>query len=348
MSDAIAKLVTSKDCEVKNLMLDNLKSGYEQLVANIPIGVYRFRTTPKEEMTFEYVNNQFCEMLSVSSEDLYEDSKFAFDTIHPEEIDRFHEINLEAMRTQKPFLWEGRFLVSGIVKWLRISSIPEPQPNGDIVWNGVQMDITERKEVEKALLDANALLENRLTEIEQLQTKLRDQAIRDYLTGLYNRRYLDETMLREIARSNRESRALSVVIMDIDHFKGINDVHGHQAGDDVLVAMGSMLKLGSRSSDIACRYGGDEFVVVMPNASAKDAFKRAEEWLRSFSKKRFSVNEMVFSTTLSIGVAAYPMHASSPRGLFQAADEALYHSKMYHDKVTVSRRINTGRLRSFE
>jgi len=329
-------------------MCDNPKSDYDQLVANIPVGVYRFRTTSDEKMTFEYVNCQFCDMLGISPEDVYKDSKYAFDTIHPDELEEFLELNRKVIHTHEPFLWEGRIVVGGREKWVRIASIPEPQPNGDIIWNGVQMDITERKMVEKALRDANELLENRLTEIEQLQTQLREQAIRDYLTGLYNRRYLDETMEREIARSNREAHHLSVVIMDIDHFKGVNDVYGHQAGDEVLVALGDLLKKNSRSSDIACRYGGDEFVVVMPNAVAKDAFKRAEEWLRAFAKNRFSVNEMVFSTTLSIGVATYPLHASSPRGLFQAADEALYHSKMYHDKVTISRRIDTGRLRSME
>lgn len=329
-------------------MSNNPKSDFDQLIANIPVGVYRFRTSLQGEMTFDYVNCRFCEMLGVSAEDLYKDSKYAFDTIHQDDFESFISLIQQVIQTRETFFWEGRAIVDGNVKWLRITSIPELLSSGDIVWNGVQMDITELKEVEKALRDANTLLENRVAEIEDLQAQLREQTIRDYLTGLFNRRYLDETMEREIARSNREARNLSIVIMDIDHFKGVNDVHGHQAGDEVLVALGAMLKASSRSSDIACRYGGDEFVVVMPNASAKDALKRGEEWLKTFAQKRFSVNETVFSTTLSIGIAAYPLHASSPRGLFQAADEALYYSKMYHDRVTISRRIATGRLRPLE
>jgi diguanylate cyclase (GGDEF)-like protein len=285
-------------------------------------------------------------MLNLSSDEIYRDSDNAFNTIHPDDLDSLVNLNNEVMQTRQPFLWEGRALVGGKTKWLRIESRPEPLDNGSIIWHGVQTDITESKQTERAFRDANTLLENRLAEIEQLQDQLREQTIRDYLTGLFNRRYLDETMEREIARSKRESILLSVVMMDIDHFKGINDTYGHQAGDMVLIELGSLLNRYSRTSDIACRHGGDEFMVVMPNASPDDALKRANEWRRAFARKRFSFNEQRFATTLSMGIASYPLHASSPKGVFQAADQALYQSKMYNNKVTISRRIATQALRS--
>jgi diguanylate cyclase (GGDEF)-like protein len=285
-------------------------------------------------------------MLEINADVLYHDADAAFNLIHPEDAGTFIQLNQEVMRTHQPFIWEGRVIIAGEIKWFRIASIPVMQDGGDIVWNGVQIDITERKEVESALRDANTLLANRLAEIEKLQAQLREHAVRDYLTDLYNRRYLDETIERELARSNREARKLSVVMMDIDQFKGVNDIYGHQAGDEVLMSLGTLLKEKSRSSDIACRYGGDEFVVVMLNASVDDAYKRAEEWLKAFSKKRFTINDQKFSTTLSMGIAAYPLHGSSPLGIFQAADEALYHSKKYRNTVTISRRTATGRLRS--
>jgi diguanylate cyclase (GGDEF)-like protein len=285
-------------------------------------------------------------MLGVSAYEIYKDSSIAFNKIHPDEIDAFLQLNYEVIRTKQPFEWEGRVVVGGEVRWFRIESRPEELSDGNLIWSGIQTDITERIKVEKALREANTLLENRVAEIEALQAQLQDQAIRDYLTGLFNRRYLDETMEREVARATRESRRISVVLMDIDHFKGINDTYGHQAGDMVLIDLAQMLKKYSRASDIACRYGGDEFVVVMPNASSEHAFKRADEWREAFAHKKFVTERKKFKTTLSIGIATYSLHASSSKGVFQAADQALYQSKLHNNKVTISRRIATNTLRS--
>ena len=322
------------------------ESHNDQLVKHIPIGVYRFRTTPQEQMSFEYVNRQFCGLLGISSDDVYRDAKYVFDAIHPDELDAFMKLNREAMQIRQHFIWEGQILVDKTIKWVRITANPEPIDNGDTIWNGAMIDITDRKKAEKALRDINSVLEKRLVEIEKLQEQLREQAIRDYLTGLFNRRYLDETMEREIAQATRSARRMSVVLMDIDHFKGINDTYGHQAGDIVLIELGQLLEKLSRASDIACRHGGDEFVVVMPTASPEQAFARSEEWRVAFAHKRFHYDGRKFKTTLSMGIATYPLHASSFKGVFQAADQALYQSKINNNKVTISRRISTSTLRS--
>jgi diguanylate cyclase (GGDEF)-like protein len=201
--------------------------------------------------------------------------------------------------------------------------------------------ILERKRAEADLQEANSLLEVRVREIEKLQAELREQAVRDYLTGLFNRRYLEETLERELSRARRGSVPLSVVIIDIDRFKEINDSYGHSAGDAVLEGLGAMLAADSRASDIACRYGGDEFVVVMPGASIGDALRRAEGWRRKFAKKAFVFDGERCATTLSMGVAAFPAHGSSVNGLLQAADQALYRSKVFNDRVSVSPRSPT-------
>lgn len=325
---------------------DNKKYHYDQLVKHIPVGVYRFRTTFQGKMTFEYVNRQFCEMLGLVASDVYRDVQLAFNTIHPDERGEFIALNREVIRTQEPFMWEGRVVVEGDQKWLRIASSPEPFEKGVTIWNGAVMDITDRKNAEKALRDINAVLEYRLAEIEKLQEQLQEQATRDYLTGLFNRRYLDETIEREVARSHRDKRQLSVVMIDIDHFKGINDTYGHQAGDMVLIELGELLGKFSRSSDIACRHGGDEFVVVMPNATSDQALKRADEWRSAFEQMRFSFDDRRFATTLSMGIASFPSHASSSQGVFQAADQALYQSKLQNNFITIARRISTNTLRS--
>lgn len=322
------------------------KHQYDHLVKYIPIGIFRVRTSQDESITFEYVNQQFCEMINITARAAYQDPNSVLNSIHPDDLNGLVALIRNFKQTSNPFLWEGRFIVGEKIKWLKVEARPEAVQKGKIVWHGVLIDNSERKQAEDAYLETNNLLENRLAEIEQLQEQLREQAIRDYLTGLYNRRYLDETIEREIARAKRGSFQLCIVLMDIDHFKSINDTYGHQAGDMVLTELGALLKKYSRASDITCRYGGDEFVVVMPNASPEDALKRADEWRWVFERSRFTTNGQRFATTLSMGIASYPLHASSPKGVFQAADQALYQSKMHNNKVSISRRVATEKLRS--
>jgi diguanylate cyclase (GGDEF)-like protein/PAS domain S-box-containing protein len=322
------------------------KKQYDQFVKNISFGIFRAQTTPEKSIYFEYVNQQFCEMISLTPKEIYKDAKSVFNVIHPEDLESFLSLNREVLENRKLFVWEGRGVIDGSIRWLRVEARPEKILNDEIIWLGVVTDTTEQNQAERALRDANSLLENRVAEIEQLQGKLREQAIRDYLTGLFNRRYLDETIEREIARAKRDRSQLSVVMIDIDHFKSINDTYGHEAGDTVLIELGMLLMKNSRASDIACRHGGDEFVIVMPNASPEDALKRADEWRQIFERKRFTSNERRFATTLSMGIASYPLHASSPKGLFQAADQALYQSKIHNNFVSISRRLDTSTLHS--
>jgi diguanylate cyclase (GGDEF)-like protein len=345
VGDFLVRVLNARQVEVA---YSDAKHQYNQLVKYIPIGIFRVRTTPDDPLTIEYVNQQFCDMVKLTALEVHNDANVVLDRIYADDLPTLVELIREVLKTRKPFLWEGRSVIQGEVKWLQIEARPEAVHKNELIWHGVLTDTTERRQVESAFRDANTLLENRLVEIEILQEQLRDQAIRDYLTGLFNRRYLDETIDRELARAKREASQLSVVMMDIDHFKSINDTYGHQAGDIVLIELGTLLNKYSRTSDIACRHGGDEFMVVMPDASPSDALKRADEWRQKFAEKRFDYGERRFATTLSMGIASYPHHASSAKGVFQAADQALYQSKMHNNKVTVSRRIDTTTLRSID
>ena len=343
VGDQLVKILHGKQLENTAI---KAKKQYDQFVKFIPFGIFRAHTAQEKKLSFEYVNQQFCEMLNLTPKEIYKDAKSVFNAIHPDDLESFKTLNREASKNRKLFVWEGRGVIDGIIRWLRVEARPEKILKDEIVWHGVVTDTTERNQAERALRDANTLLENRVAEIEQLQEKLREQTIRDYLTGLFNRRYLDETIEREIARAKRDRSQLSVVMIDIDHFKSINDTYGHEAGDTVLIELGALLMKNSRTSDIACRHGGDEFVIVMPNASPEDALKRADEWRLLFERKRFTSNERRFATTLSMGIASYPLHASSPKGLFQAADQALYQSKIHNNFVSISRRLDTSTLQS--
>jgi diguanylate cyclase (GGDEF)-like protein/PAS domain S-box-containing protein len=160
----------------------------------------------------------------------------------------------------------------------------------------------------------------------RLRETLRNQAIRDPLTGLFNRRYLEETMERELTRVKRQGIPLGVIMMDLDHFKQYNDTFGHSAGDELLSALGILLKNHIRGEDIACRYGGEEFLLILSGASVAIALDRAES-LRQAVREMHQGYQGLKPITLSLGVAVYPDHGDTGLQLIRSADAALYRAK---------------------
>lgn len=162
----------------------------------------------------------------------------------------------------------------------------------------------------------------------KLREALRQQSIRDMLTGLFNRRYLEETLIREIERAKRGRIPLSVIMMDLDHFKQFNDTYGHRAGDVVLKTLGKFLQTHVRADDIACRYGGEEFTLIMPGASQEIAQQRAEQMRDGIHTLEISYEDQILGAlTLSLGVAVFPAHGGNGESILQAADVALYRAK---------------------
>ncbi len=172
----------------------------------------------------------------------------------------------------------------------------------------------------------------------KLRHKLRELSIRDPLTGLFNRRYMEEFFEQELARSRRFERSMSVLLFDIDHFKRFNDTYGHEAGDAVLHDLGAFLRKSLRSSDVICRFGGEEIVIILPETPCDIAAARAEV-IRSLVKM-LSINcagQALPPVTLSIGVASYPEHGDSFESLLKCADTALYEAKRDgRDRVCVA------------
>jgi diguanylate cyclase (GGDEF)-like protein len=188
-------------------------------------------------------------------------------------------------------------------------------------------DVTERKQDEKRLRYANDRLQDQLIEIGLLQSKLREQAIRDPLTNLFNRRYLEETLDRELARAGRESYPVCIIMVDLDYFKKINDTYGHDAGDEVLRALAKTLAEQSRRGDFACRYGGEEFVIVMPNMIKRTAYERAKKLRRRLNALQIPYEGHCLTTTISMGIASYPTNGETRQALLRAADQAMYAAK---------------------
>jgi diguanylate cyclase (GGDEF)-like protein len=162
----------------------------------------------------------------------------------------------------------------------------------------------------------------------RLQEKLRHQATRDPLTGLFNRRYLEDSLDRELHRAQRKESSLSVVMLDLDHFKNFNDTFGHDSGDLLLRELGSVLRATLRQGDIACRYGGEEFVLVLPDSSLAHTTKRVEEIRALIKHLEIRQGERTLGAiTVSAGVAAAPEHGQVAHDLLKAADDALYAAK---------------------
>ncbi|HLO62543.1 MAG TPA: diguanylate cyclase, partial [Azonexus sp.] len=189
---------------------------------------------------------------------------------------------------------------------------------------GITRNISERKAAERALHESNRQLHARIDEIGRLQVALQELAVRDSLTGLYNRRYLDETLDREVSRARREGNPLSLVMLDIDYFKRVNDTYGHQVGDEVLRTLAATLSADIRAEDVACRYGGEEFLILLPNMPLDVAMLRAEAWRAAVERLSIAHGNFQLTFTISLGVSAYPDHGKTPDDLTRCADQALY------------------------
>ncbi|MGE4051565.1 MAG: diguanylate cyclase, partial [Piscinibacter sp.] len=197
---------------------------------------------------------------------------------------------------------------------------------------------TERARAELAAI--NEQLSRKIEEVQSLQEALRQQAVRDALTGLFNRRHLGDTLPALFALARREAQPLALVIIDLDHFKRVNDVHGHAAGDQLLAAFGQLLAQQVRRSDVACRYGGEEFCLLMPRTGADAARRKVQQLLRRWRAMRFELDdETLEGLSFSAGVADSLHAAASPDALLKAADDELLAAKREgRNRVIVARR----------
>jgi len=172
----------------------------------------------------------------------------------------------------------------------------------------------------------------------QLRETLREQSIRDPLTHLFNRRFLEESLARELQMAARKKQSISVLFLDLDHFKRFNDTFGHAAGDMVLQSLADLFQSFFRATDICCRYGGEEFAIVLPESSSQDAAIRADMLRAEVKSLRLQYKKQTLgSLTVSIGIAAFPEHGSTSDELLKIADQCLYESKARgRDVVTVA------------
>jgi diguanylate cyclase (GGDEF)-like protein len=188
-------------------------------------------------------------------------------------------------------------------------------------------ELEERKRAQASLKRANKKLQSQLEKIETLQAQLREQAIRDALTGMFNRRYLEEILPEKIKQCQARGLPLSLMMVDIDHFKVVNDNYGHQAGDEILQYLGELFQQKIGEKGIACRYGGEEFAIVLPEVDINESRQYAEAIRLAFKQHRHKSAKGSIQSTVSIGISCFPVHGQDGHGLLTAADNALYRAK---------------------
>ena len=196
----------------------------------------------------------------------------------------------------------------------------------DIECHGSAMDLLGQRVLVTVVSD---ITERTCAErkVRALQEQLRDQANHDALTGLCNRRYLEESLARELACAKRMHDAVSIILGDLDNFKSVNDRYGHLAGDEVLRTVGGLMTRQTRGTDITCRYGGEEFLVVLPGMTQETAVERAELLRRDIAVARVRYHTTEIALTASFGIATFPRHGMTVDELIAAADDAMYAAK---------------------
>ncbi|WP_296704618.1 sensor domain-containing diguanylate cyclase [Thiocapsa sp. UBA6158] len=285
------------------------RTAYE-LTEAIPVGTYTMVLRPGAEMAqFAFMSRRFLELTGLEREEAQRDTMKAFAGVHPEDFDDWVRLNAEAFAAKRRFFGQTRVIVKGEVRWVTAESIPRDLPDGTTVWEGVLIDVTERVRAEQALKQANL-------DLKRLATT-------DRLTGAHNRWSFEDVILAEIARLHRYAEPMSLLLFDVDHFKVINDTHGHQAGDTVLVELSQRVRAQLRAVDALARWGGEEFAVLLPQCTLAQAEPVAEKLRRLIASQPFA---QVGRVTASFGVAGF-LPQDTLDTVLKRADDALYAAK---------------------
>ena len=280
------------------------------------------------DATITFVNQAYCDYFGRSREALLGTRFTSFlpaktQAVVREAVDTLLRHEAESLSRE-----EENLSPSGEKRWMVWAYQPVANADGAIVeFQSVGRDITDRKRAEQALQRANEDLAAQLATVQSLQAQLFEQAVRDMLTGLFNRRYMEETLEREIAAATRAGHSIGLIMLDLDLFKKLNDTFGHKAGDLVLHWVGQVLREHTRQMDVACRFGGEEFVVIMPATSVEVASQRAEQLRQAVEALSIEHLHRTLRTTISAGVAAFPGHGTDGDSVVRAADMALYAAK---------------------
>ncbi|WP_296936352.1 sensor domain-containing diguanylate cyclase [uncultured Marinobacter sp.] len=279
----------------------------QQLAESLPGIIYTFTLNNDGSFHFPYMSRKAKDFYGVTPAEAQTNPERMFEPIHREDVPRVHETIENSRQTLSEWVCDYRILKDGRTRWLRGVSRPERNPDGSTTWHGVITDIDDQK---------------------QLEFKLAALSITDELTGLYNRRYLLKKLHELSEESARYGHPFSLVSLDIDFFKSVNDSWGHLTGDKVLRTVASLIEKRTRKSDIVARTGGEEFIVLMPQTTISDARHVAESLRIGMETENFASEDGTeFNVTLSAGVVCGTNDADRVQELLSACDQLLYQAK---------------------
>ncbi|TPG83421.1 sensor domain-containing diguanylate cyclase [Pseudomonas mandelii] len=276
----------------------------KKLSAHVPGGIYQFKMEFDGRFSVIYASDGIREIYELEPDVLLLNAEAIFTRIHPQDTTRVRASIRASADTLSPWREEYRVqLPLRGLRWVRGEATPEELPGGGVLWHGYVSDISDLKRVEE---------------------ELRALSITDSLTGIHNRRYFQERLTTEMARVERGGGELSVIMLDIDHFKRINDQHGHAVGDRVLQIVCERIVLRLRRTDVFCRLGGEEFMVLCPDINGEHAHVLA---LQLWQGLRSSPIEGVGTVTASFGIASWRVGEGAD-ALLLRADSGVYAAKL--------------------
>lgn len=284
----------------------------QKLSAEVPGGIYQYLKTADDVERFTYASKGLLDIFELSTQDLVHDSLRVMARLHPDDLEEVNKsINWSRAHLSR---WREEFRVvvprAGL-RWVRGEATPERLDDGGTLWHGYFTDISDLKRVEE---------------------ELRALSITDVLTGIYNRRYFQERLKSELSRAERDGASLSVIMLDIDHFKQINDQYGHAEGDRVLQALCQRIAQRLRRGDVFCRLGGEEFMVLCPGSNGEQAYALALELWQGL---RSAPTDGVGVITASFGIASW-RRGEGADTLLLRADSGVYAAKQAgRDRVQV-------------
>lgn len=280
---------------------------FDRFANSVPALLYDYVIEPDGTARCLYCSAYSKPLFGIEPAAVERDMNVLFELIHPADRDRFHAEDRRVNRSGRRFSIELRVVVSGQEKWLRISSSRNPaRSDGPAIWSGYMIDISETKRV---------------------QALLQERATHDFLTGLENRQRFQERFEVELARVKRYAKPAAILLMDLDHFKTVNDRFGHDAGDHVLKAFSGLAQDQLRSVDKLARWGGEEFSVLLPETIRAEALDVAERIRLVLARNRFRYREKTIGLTVSIGATGLDMSDERVETVMCRADEALYEAK---------------------
>ncbi len=296
----------------------------EQLAKSLPGIIYTFVLEPDGRYYFPYLSEKTGEFFGVTAEEAIRDPDKIFNMVHPDDLATLQKSITVSAASLEEWICEYRILIDGRESWVRGVSRPEREPDGSIIWHGMLTNIDRQKSLE--------------LELERL-------SVTDELTGLYNRRYMLKKLEEAIAEAERYDYTFSLVSLDIDFFKTINDCYGHPTGDSVLQKFARMIGKRMRKSDIVARTGGEEFIIFMPGTGLSEAEQVAESLRLALLTETFTSDDgATLSVTFSAGVvncSGNDARTKTVRDILSACDQSLYAAKQAGRNRVVAN--NSGR-----